>query len=302
MAELIGPPGISPRTALAIRAAVDTAAAHGIRADRCDVLQNGNTLVLRLAEDLVARVVQDTDGPRQGTAWFARENAIAQHLTLAGAPVIPLHPDIPPGPHERGGFPLNFWVYVSATGADPDPAAAGAALLRCHRALRDFRQLLPELAILTEAVSLLTHLGERQLFPPETIGLLQRHLDRALAELRDVPRQPLHGDAHPGNIMTTTRGLLWTDWEDAFSGPVEWDLASVIWNARFLEHDHAFADAMLQAYTDSGGSVSQAILDRCLTARAAVMSAWYPVLYPEPDASRREKLAQRLAWLRAREE
>ena len=84
----------------AIRAATETVLAHGIVPDRCDILQNSSTLVLRLTETLVARVVQDRDGPRQGTEWFARENAIAQHLTMRGAPVIPLHPDLPPGPHE----------------------------------------------------------------------------------------------------------------------------------------------------------------------------------------------------------
>ena len=72
-------------TELAIRAARETALAHGITPDRCDILQNGSTLVLRLTDTLVARVVQDRDGPRQGTEWFARENAIALHLTQNGA-------------------------------------------------------------------------------------------------------------------------------------------------------------------------------------------------------------------------
>jgi len=64
-----------------IRAAIETAALHGITADRCDILQDGSTLVLRLTETLVARVIQDREGPRQGTAWFERENAVALHLT-----------------------------------------------------------------------------------------------------------------------------------------------------------------------------------------------------------------------------
>ena len=93
---------------LPIRAASETAAVHGVSADRCEILQNGNTLVLRLTETLVARVVTDLGGPRQGTEWFARENAVACYLAGAGAPVIPMHPAIPPGPHERLGYPINF--------------------------------------------------------------------------------------------------------------------------------------------------------------------------------------------------
>ena len=57
-----------PSLDLPIRAATETAFAHGITPDRCDILQDGNTLVLRLTETLVARVVQDVDGPRKGTA------------------------------------------------------------------------------------------------------------------------------------------------------------------------------------------------------------------------------------------
>src|SRR5687767_12117263 len=110
---------------LATRAAVETVTAHGITPDRCEILQDGSTLVLRLTETLVARVVQDRDGPRQGTEWFARENAIAQHLTRHRAPVIPLHPDLPPGPYEHLGYPMNFWEFVARIDAEPDPGEIG---------------------------------------------------------------------------------------------------------------------------------------------------------------------------------
>jgi len=111
---------------LPIRAATEIAIAHGLTPDRCDILQNGSTLVLRLTETLVARVVQDSDGPRRGTEWFARENAIAQHLTKHGAPVIPLHPDLPPGPHEHLGYPMNFWNMSPVWKWSLRPARSGA--------------------------------------------------------------------------------------------------------------------------------------------------------------------------------
>ena len=99
--------------------------------------------------------------------------------------------------------------------------------------------------------------------------------------------------------MNTTGGLLWTDWEDTFSGPVEWDLASLIWNARILDEDHTAADQMLEAYQQNGGRIDRDALHHSLIARAAVMSAWYPVLYPNPDEERRRKLQRRLDWLSA---
>lgn len=273
-----------------IRAAIETAAAHGIVADRCDILQDGSTLVLRLTETLVARVVQDRDGPRQGTDWFSRENAIALHLTRNGAPVIPLHPDLPPGPHEHLGYPMNFWVYVTRVEDEPAPAEIGAKLRQCHGILRSFAEPLPFMGILTETLAILE---QREVLPLPTQRMLHDRITKSMEALHHLPAQPLHGDAHMGNLMNTTRGLLWTDWEDTFSGPVEWDIASLIWNALILEEDHATVQAIRDAY----GPVDEAGLHQSLIARAAVITAWYPILYPNPSADRQEKLKRRIEWL-----
>lgn len=283
-------------TELPTLAAMETIRGFGIEPDRCDVLQNGSTLVLRLTETLVARVVQDRDGPRQGTEWFARENAIARHLTQHGAPVIPLHESLPPGPHERSGYPMNFWRFVVAVDAEPEPREIGRTLWQCHNVLRSFPDPLPQLAIMTES---LAFLRERALFPATTQQLLRDHLERSLDVLGELPHQALHGDAHFGNLMNTTRGLLWTDWEDAFAGPVEWDVASIIWNAKILDDDRGTVKAILDAYREAGGEIHDAALQQSLVARAAVMTAWYPILYPNPDAERQAKLKRRIEWLEA---
>jgi len=34
-----------------------------------------------------------------------------------------------------------------------------------------------------------------------------------------------------------------------------------------------------------------------MIARAAVMTAWYPILYPNPNEDRQAKLRRRIAWL-----
>lgn len=279
---------------LPIRAATETAIAHGITPDRCDILQNGSTLVLRLTDTLVARVVQDGDGPRQGTEWFARENAIAEHLSRHGAPVIPLHPALPPGPHEHLGYPMNFWKFVTRIAAEPDPREIGRTLRQCHDIMRSFSEPLPKLAILTESIAIL---NDRTLFPESTQQMLRDHLTASIDFLSPYPQQALHGDAHMGNLMNTTEGLLWTDWEDTFAGPVEWDVASIIWNAHILDEDHAIVSAILAAYRDAGGRIDENALRQSLIARAAVITAWYPILYPNPDAERQSKLQRRIEWL-----
>ncbi|WP_395743522.1 phosphotransferase [Prosthecobacter sp.] len=284
-----------PSTDLPIRAATETAIAHGIVPDRCDVLQNGSTLVLRLTETLVARVVQDTSGPRQGTEWFARENAIARHLTENGAPVIPLHPDLPPGPHEHLGYPMNFWEFVTRIDAEPEAGEIGRTLRQCHEIMSRFPDPLPHLAIITESLQILQ---DRELFPQTVQQMLTDRLTASMAVLSQHPQQALHGDAHMGNLMNTTRGLLWTDWEDTFAGPVEWDVASVIWNTQILEEDHATVEAVCEAYRAAGGSIDAGALECSLIGRAAVMTAWYPILYPNPNAERQARLQRRIEWLR----
>ena len=279
---------------LPIRAATEMAIAHGITPDRCEILQNCSTLVLRLTETLVARVVQDVDGPRQGAEWFARENAIAQHLTEHGAPVIPLHPDLPPGPHEHLGYPMNFWQFVTRVNAELNPCEIGRTLHQCHDIMRHFAEPLPHLAILSESLAILQ---DRELFPQETQQMLRDHLTHSIEVLSSYPQQALHGDAHMGNLMNTSRGLLWTDWEDTFAGPIEWDVASIIWNAQILDEDHATVKGICDAYCEAGGTIDASALHQSLIARAAEMTAWYPILYPSPNEERQMRLQRRLDWL-----
>ena len=282
------------KTEDAIRAACALVRELGQEPDRCEVLQDGSTLVLRLGASLVARVVQDTSGPRRGLDWFLRENAVAIFLAGRGAPVIPLHPVIPPGPHEREGFPMNFWSFVEKTGREPAAEEAGRTLAECHRLLAGYEGDLPRLGIVTEALRVL----EGGTWEAADRRMLRHHLERGL-DLEGA-FQPLHGDAHPGNILDTTGGALWTDWEDSFQGPVEWDLSSLLWNARHLEGELAWVGRVLAGYRAAGGTWDEGRLEDCDRVRAAVMTAWYPVLYPDLAGDRHRKLEFRLEWLRAR--
>jgi len=185
---------------------------------------------------------------------------------------------------------MNFWEFVTRIDIAPEPQVIGHTLRQCHDHLRSFSEPLPFLGILTETLAILE---QRDLFPPATQRMLFDRLIQSTEALKSFPVQPLHGDAHMGNFMNTTRGLLLTDWEDAFSGPVEWDVASLIWNARILDEDHDTVQAILDAY----GPVDADALQHSLVARAAVITAWYPILYPNPNEERQTKLKRRIEWL-----
>jgi thiamine kinase-like enzyme len=58
----------------------------------------------------------------------------------------------------------------------------------------------------------------------ELLGDTLRSLRRVIGE-RGGTEQLLHGEPHPGNVLTTANGLLFIDLETCCRGPVEFDLA-----------------------------------------------------------------------------
>ena len=73
-------------------------------------------------------------------------------------------------------------------------------------------------------------------------------IDRALATLGAAPQRIVHGDSHPGNVLWTAGGPLWSDWEDAHLAPLEWDLACLVAAGRVHGNDFGWAEAALAAH------------------------------------------------------
>jgi hypothetical protein len=204
------------------------AEAHGLRCEDAVVLRDQlNVLVHLRPAPVVARVAGTIAPVRPGTTWQARELAITAHLAAAGAPVIAPSQELPPGPHTYDGHVVSFFEYVEIVDGPADPVAAGEGLRFCPEALRDFRGSLPVLSGVTEAEALLAKLAAEESIDRVTAdSLLDRILElhTTLGSLR-APIRPLHGDAHLNNVLNTSRGPLWNDWEDTCLGPLAWDAA-----------------------------------------------------------------------------
>ena len=63
-----------------------------------------------------------------------------------------------------------------------------------------------------------------------------------------LPAQAIHGDASMSNLLGTDTGLLWNDLEDACVGPVHWDVAGLVVDARARGKGEAFVADFLRAY------------------------------------------------------
>ncbi len=222
------------------------------------VVADRSNLVLRLApHPIVARVAMATSLVRVGMAWLAREVEIARFLADRGALVTVPSAAIPPGPYEREGMVISFWELETLAGESVAPHAAGVALGLAHRHLADYpRDRLQEWGAFEETAQVLEHVRRSPLIARDELLRLERGHERAKeivgsARARSASFQAVHGDAHIGNVLATARGAVWTDWEDAFVGPVEFDLACLQSKLLLFGEDREAIEAMLAAYPGS---------------------------------------------------
>ncbi|RZQ61207.1 phosphotransferase enzyme family protein [Amycolatopsis suaedae] len=234
-------------TTRAVAAAVEAAVRFGLPAAEPVVLAEKSNVLVRLG-NVVARVPGTTALTRPApTAALARDVALCTFLAERGAPVVPPCSDPPAGPHLVDDLPVTLWRYVEHDpSALPEPALVGRSLAELHAVLRDYPGDLPANGPLTEVERIIGQLAA----DPEwssAVPRLRAEADRVTAMLDglDPPRQALHGDAHPGNLLVTPEGLRWIDFEDTWLGPVEYDMATVVHTMR------PDGVAALAAYPDS---------------------------------------------------
>jgi hypothetical protein len=208
----------------AVAAAVSTAAALDLRVDDAVVLHDSNKLTLRLLPcDVLARVAPEA----HQVAQFEIE--LAQRLAGSESPVAALEPRVEPRVYERDGFVVTLWTYYEpATPREVSPADYANALERLHAGLRKLDVAAPHFTDRVEQAQQLV--ASRDHTPAlagadrELLGNTLRSLRRVISE-RGGAGQLLHGEPHPGNVLTTKNGLLFIDLETCCRGPVEFDLA-----------------------------------------------------------------------------
>jgi Ser/Thr protein kinase RdoA (MazF antagonist) len=212
-----------------------------------------------------------------------------------GRTAIPPSTELDPGPHTEDGLAVSFWELAERLPGPPSPAAAGRALRECHEALADADLQLPALAVLDEADRVLDMPVAGDTFAPEDMAMLRDGLTEMRERLSPLPLQPVHGDSHLSNVMHAANGPLWFDWEDAFSGPREWDLGVLLGQARIFGANETLQQTALAAY----GPIDDDVLDLMIEARALQIAGW-AALVVSRRPHRRPMLERNLRWLRAR--
>ena len=252
----------------AVAAAQAVAREHGVECDEAVRIAAGSNALVHLAPSpVVARVMTGTavlhDEPEQ---WLAREVAVGSFLAERPDLAVPPSDLLPPGPHERDGLWMTMWKFVphDEQAPPPEPRELGRSLRALHEALAGFTgDLAPLSGIRDWLADLLAQLRTSR---PE----LRTELDALTPTVFEssLPAQALHGDVSVGNLLRTDGGLLWNDFEDVCTGPVEWDVAGLVASARARGHGAEYTDELLAAYGDVGD------LEPFLEAHALYETIW----------------------------
>jgi Ser/Thr protein kinase RdoA (MazF antagonist) len=200
------------------------ASSLGLTADDAIVLHDSNKLTVRVLPcDLLARVAPVA----HQVAQFEVE--LAQRLAQSGCPVGALEPRVDPRVYEHDGFVVTLWTYYEpATPQEVSPADYATALERLHAGMRKLYVPAPHFTDRVDQAQRLVASRDHTpaLADPDRklLGDTLRDVSRVISQRRGV-EQLLHGEPHPGNMLTTESGLLFIDLETCCRGPVEFDLA-----------------------------------------------------------------------------
>jgi Ser/Thr protein kinase RdoA (MazF antagonist) len=225
----------------AVDAAGATASALGLHVDDAAVVHNSDRIAVRLTPcDVLARVA-----PSSWQAGMEFEVEVARRLAETDSPVGELAPRVEPGVHLRDAFAVTLWTYYETVVADRRggvaherlgrssalaPADYAHALVRLHAGLRKIDLAAPH--ITARVAGWAEGVGDRKRTPElrdrdrELLGGTLRRVSAAIGG-RGSGEQLVHGEPHPGNVLSTRRGPLFIDVGTCQRGPVEYDLAYV---------------------------------------------------------------------------
>jgi aminoglycoside phosphotransferase (APT) family kinase protein len=211
----------------AVATATTAAIELGLAVEASVVLSDSNRLVVRLLPcDAIARIT-----PPGHHASAAREVEVVRLLERTDSPIAGLDARVDPSVHLRDGFQITLWTSLEhSEDQELPPAQYAGALERLHAGLRQIDVAAPHCMDRADAI-------ERDAADPAVTPDLT-DADRALltGTLREVgrsildrraPEQLLHGEPHPWNLLRTSDGPRFIDFENAVRGPLEYDLGWV---------------------------------------------------------------------------
>lgn len=134
------------------------------------------------------------------------------------------------GPYKVGETWMTLWNYVPPTQLQrPSTSEAVRLVSDLSKAMKDFDDELPVLGVwerTSQSAARLVKSSDQRI---QALLKLFHKVDKQM-RLETSLLIPSHGDAHAGNLVASSEGWAWTDFEDVSLMPVYWDLASFVGN------------------------------------------------------------------------
>lgn len=241
---MLTPDQIAARTARAVDAATSAGRELGLTVTDPRVLYDVFSVIVHLAPaPVVVRVPtvlphSYSAEPWRQTAQQRAELSVAGWLAGRGHPVVAPSPLVPREPVRHQGFSMTFWEYVEERpDVTPDVTQRCEMTARLHAALAsydggDLGFWTPFNAYIPDGLAELEH--RTDLVSAADLQRAQREwslLGPILASQAAVETafpgvgvQTIHGDAPFHNMISTSEGELWSDFELVTRGPAESDL------------------------------------------------------------------------------
>lgn len=197
------------------------------------VLGDAGNIIVHLAPyPIVARVAKlfDGDDPNFWREIWLHELKVANHLLERGVPVVPCSKLVPPGPHRVADTWMTLWEYAESVSLPTLGAEQAIDMVNdLVSAMLDFNDPLPPLGAWRNVNQAFEHL--RSIDNDDRISKLLLAYEQVNERIQTEITYPAHGDAHPGNLLPTSTGWRWIDFEDVSLMPKYWDFASFISNS-----------------------------------------------------------------------
>jgi aminoglycoside phosphotransferase (APT) family kinase protein len=206
----------------AVSSTLREACAHAwLASSGAELLRLGENAIYQLAAaPVVVRIARSADRMRR----VERELCVARWLAAAEVPAVRVYEAVQHQPLLIDGHPVTFWH--SVTGGEPAPTQVDLArLLASFHALSGCPCDLPGFDPLR---SIESRLAAADNVPRTDRDFLSARCADLHAQLEGLtfalPRGPIHGDAHPKNLLTDHGQVVLLDFESVATGPREWDL------------------------------------------------------------------------------
>lgn len=216
----------------AISEVVGVLRAEGLHIDGWKVLAKSNRLVVELRPcGWIAKICQ-TGALDQ----MERELAVAAHVVACGGPAGS------PAPARKvsraQGVVFSLWEALTWS-ADPPAEIVCSAYGALRSSLDSFHGELPDFSEAIVGASRVAQESALSCLTSEEATFLRSVLASSVSSLSEFrwSTRTLHGDPHTGNVVLTSSGPRWLDFESVCSGPLEWDLSALPGGAHLFVHD-----------------------------------------------------------------